>query len=65
MSWPAGRVLALFKGLAATRVIVPADVVYTQGLMLHYLLDTYNLWGADDTFTFPDGTTFNKANEYD
>lgn len=28
-----------------------------------YLLDTYNLWSEDGTFTFPDGETWHKESK--
>lgn len=37
-----------------------ADVmIETQG-HIYFLLTTYNLWSPEGTFTFPDGTTYEK-----
>lgn len=30
---------------------------------IHFLLDTYNLWSEEGTFTFPDGLTIERLKE--
>ena len=59
---PQWRDLALEEKAAAADIAQAMAMDYNY--KVYWLLNTFNLWNEENTFTFPDGDTFCKEDAY-